>query len=86
MVSNVNAIIVTLVYRSGVDEISKYDTYHAAVKVFYDRYSFKYFRESTYAKVSEIEDRIAEKILSTSKTKIFSCFWQKKQANTSHVT
>lgn len=78
VVSNVNAMIVTLVYRSSVDEISKYDTYDANVKVFYDKYSLKYFRESVYVKVSEMEDRFAQKILSTSRTKIFSCFWQKK--------
>lgn len=79
VVSNVNAIIVTLVYHSSVDEMSKYDTYDANVKVFYNKYSFKYFRESVYAKASEMEDRIAQKILSTSRTKIFSCFWQKNK-------
>lgn len=52
VVLNVNAIIITLVYRSSVDEISKYDTYDANVKVFYNKYSFKYFRESVYVKVS----------------------------------
>lgn len=35
VVSKVNATIVTLVYRSSVDEISKYDTYDANVKVFF---------------------------------------------------
>lgn len=52
VVLNVNAIIITLVYRSSVDEISKYDTYDANVKVFYNKYSLKYFRESVYVKVS----------------------------------